>query len=333
MSRRGQPWMAPALLVLLLAGQSGLADDTVTTMVYARTAKDYKRVQQKDGSFRSEYYALANGGRVEGTMADLTVERVTYPVIAEIAQKLLARQNYHYAQSKEQASLLLLLQWGNTLGLDRTEGDKYANVSASAFADLARVLAEFGLDKKDLLTMPSAGDIFISTTGQERDVQIMRQALQEASERFENAMFRLYADNRVRDQLNERNARILGYLDELNDADGIQRYAGAGDRFNDLLADVEEGRYYIIITAYDFKQLLRHDRKKILWVTKVSVRSPGNSFDDSVAAMLKSASEHFGQNRNRLVRGEEAKGTVELGDLKFLGEVKVRTEKTPNKEK
>jgi hypothetical protein len=59
-----------------------------------------------------------------------------------------------------------------------------------------------------------------------------------------------------------------------------------------------------------------------LWQTRVSVRSPGNSFDQSFSPMLKSASRFFGQDSGRLVRSDETKGTVEMGDLKFLGEAK-----------
>jgi hypothetical protein len=115
---------------------------------------------------------------------------------------------------------------------------------------------------------------------------------------------------------------LLGYLDEINDADGIQRFAGGGDRYKDLIADVEETRYYIVISAYDFQELVKHERKKLLWTTRVSVRAIGNQFDDSIAAMLKSASKYFGQDSGRLVRGEETKGMVEMGDVKFLGEAK-----------
>jgi hypothetical protein len=138
----------------------------------------------------------------------------------------------------------------------------------------------------------------------------------------ESAMIRLMMENRARDQINLPNARLLGYLDEINDADGIQRFAGGGDRFNDLIADIEESRYYIIVSAYDFDQLVNHQKKVLRWQTRVSVRAPGNRFDDSVAAMMKGASKYFGQDSGRLVRGEESKGVVELGDLKFLGEAK-----------
>jgi hypothetical protein len=88
------------------------------------------------------------------------------------------------------------------------------------------------------------------------------------------------------------------------------------------MTDVKESRYYVIISAYDFRAATEQGRQKLLWVTRVSVRTPGNAFDDSVAAMLKNASPYFGRESGRLIRGEEMKGTVELGDLKFLGEAK-----------
>ena len=111
-------------------------------------------------------------------------------------------------------------------------------------------------------------------------------------------------------------------MDDLADSNDIRRWAGGGDRYNDLVADVEETRYYIIISAYDFSELSERNHKKLLWQTRVSVRSPGNRFDDSYAAMLKGASKYFGQDSRRLVRGEEPKATAVLGELKFLGEAK-----------
>ncbi|HEX2860155.1 MAG TPA: hypothetical protein VHN79_00890, partial [Lacunisphaera sp.] len=138
----------------------------------------------------------------------------------------------------------------------------------------------------------------------------------------EGAILMLLVENRVRDQLNARNARVLGYLDELNDSNDIRRWAGGGDRYNDLIADVEEPRYYIMISAYDFPGLLESGQKKLLWQVRVSVRTTGNRFDDSFVAMFKGASKYFGQDSGRLVRGEESKGTVDMGDLKFMGEAK-----------
>lgn len=282
------------------------ADDTVTTAIYARAGKDYKRERLKDGSFKPEFYGLANGGRIGGTGSDLTVDRVTYPEVAQIAARLLAQKNYHYARSAEQADLMIVLHWGATIAFNSGNYSQAVNQVAASLAGAEP--QGMGSMERDQSAVPSDG----------------------ASE---GAMLMLMAENRARDRINLPNARLLGYLDDINDADGIQRWAGGGDRYNDLIADVEESRYYIIISAYDFDQLVNHQKKKLRWQTRVSVRAPGNRFDDSFAAMLKGASKYFGQDSGRLVRGEESKGEVELGDLKFLGEAKDQPETKPEAKK
>jgi len=301
------------LMLLGIPTGSLLAGETVATAVYARVGNGYKREPAGGGHFKPEYYALSNGGRIYGTSRDLTVDRVTYPEVAEIAMRLLAGQNYHYAKSKEQAKLLLVLQWGSTLGFNRVNKDLAVTTAGAAFADLQNAMLAAGMDRSTAGSIGGSGDAFQKGGYASVDAQT-------AVDRFETAMARLFADNQARDQFNEHNARVLGYMDDLTDSNDIRRWAGGGDRFTDLIADVEESRYYIVISAYDFPELLQHEKRKLLWQVRVSVRTPGNSFDDSVAAMLRSASKYFGQDSGKLIRGEESKGTVELGDTKFLGE-------------
>src|SRR6478609_7013974 len=90
-------------------------DTTVATAVYARVGNGYQRGRKPDGTFKPEYYAISNGGRVAGTTSDATIDRVKYPEVAAIAMRLLANQNYHYAQNADEATLLLVLQWGSTI--------------------------------------------------------------------------------------------------------------------------------------------------------------------------------------------------------------------------
>lgn len=282
-------------------------DQTVATAVSGQVGNGYKRVRLPNGSFKPEYYALSNGGRVAGTTADGTIDSVTYPEVAEIAMRLLVGQNYHYAQSKEQASLLLVVYWGATIAYNRNNYDSRLRSAAQAL-DMMKNLGGGGA-----MRPLGAGDPFATASAA---------AASAAEDAFEGEMFRMLAENRTRDAINLPNARLLGYLDEINDADGIQRYAGAGNRYDDLMADIEESRYYIVITAYDFRELVKNNKKKLLWTTRVSVRTPGNRFDDSMVAMLKSASKYFGQDSGKLIRGEESKGRVEMGDMNFLGEAK-----------
>jgi hypothetical protein len=293
--------------LLGLAGPSLVAaDQTVATAIYARVGNGYKRTRLPDGRFKPEYYAIANGGQVAGTTRDATVDRVKYPEVAAIAMRLLLGQNYHYAKSADQATLLLVLQWGSTISYNRENYD-------SRIQSVQRDLRGSGTGGWSLPITALTGGESVADAGGEA----------------ESAMYLMLDEQRARDRINLPNARLLGYLDEINDADGIQRYAGGGTRFDDLIADIEETRYYIIISAYDFQDLTKRDKRKLMWTTRVSVRAPGNRFDDSIMAMLKGASKYFGQETPRLIRGEETKGQVEMGDLKFLGEVKTPEKVTP----
>lgn len=313
--------------------RTGDTKDTIATAVYSRTGNGYKRARARDGSFKSEYYALSDGGRIHGSTSDSTVDRVTYPEVAEVAKKLLARQNYHYAQTKEQAKLLLVLNWGSTLAIDGAQRD--ANVARTQVArqELQRSQQEL----KSWSESPDAPppsypgvDIVATTTqGFGRSIQFasnQEAAVMNAAGSVENSIALSLTADRVRDQLNERNARIIGYLDDLAGANDIRRFAGGGDLYKDLITELEESRYYIVISAYDFPALLNKKKQKLLWQTRVSVRAPGNAFNETYLAMLKSASIHFGQNSGRLVRGEEGRGQVELGELKYLGEAEAPAE-------
>lgn len=286
--------------------------ETVATAVYARIGNGYQRVKQADGTFQPEFYALSNGGRIYGTATDITVDRVTYPEVAAIATRLLAQQNYHYAQKREQAKLLVVLQWGSTIAPNGTNYTLSVNEAGAIYSEMAAIFGPQGMGFMERGGSITGANVDGSRSG-------IGEADPTAKERFETAMFKLFMENRVRDRINEANARVLGYLDDLNDSNDIRRWAGGGDRFQDLIGDVEESRYYIVISAFDFPELLERQRKKLLWQVRVSVRSPGNAFDDSLVAMMKTASKYFGQDSGHLVRDEQSKGKVELGELKFLG--------------
>ena len=294
-------------LLALPAGLVGGADDTVVTVVSARTGNGYKRERLKDGTFKPESYALSNGGRIAGTTSDFTVDKMDYHYVAEAAIRVLAQQNYRYqVRDVDQVKLLLVLFWGNTIAEHRTVHEQSQAGVALSLEAMKRLNQG---DDLDGIAPPAPTSRTPYATPQEiaaADTEVKR----------------MLSDDRMRERLNEHNARILGYSSDLKEASGVQRWAGGGDRYNDLMADLKESRYYIVILAYDYPEFAKNRRKKLLWTTRVSVSSAGNRFDDTMTAMLRGAAPHFGQDRGKLVRSEEAKGTVTFGDLKFLGETK-----------
>jgi hypothetical protein len=309
-----------------LAGPVLLAGDiSIATAVSARAGNGYQRESGADGSFKPEYYAISNGGRVYGTTTDTTIDRVTYPEVAAIAMRLLAGQNYHLGRNSGEATLLIVLQWGATLTYNRGNYENRVNAVGTAFGNLRYAeIAAFG-DKK---LPPGGRGLYPRGSGPEMGEGAALAAAAESS--FESEMLQLMVENRMRDHINQPNARLLGFVDEIDGASRIPRHTAAATRYDDLIADIEDPRYYIIVSAYDFQELHKNNKKKLLWVTRVSVSARGNGFDDSAAAMLKSAAKYFGQDSGKLIRGQEDKGTVQLGDVEFMGEAKNPGTKTPD---
>jgi hypothetical protein len=282
----------PTSVLLLLAAAGSVAgkDDTVSTAVFSKAGNGYKRQMQADGTPKPEYYAIANGGTVGGTTRDSTVEKVTFPDITKIAIPLLYRQGYRYAMDPKQATLLLVIHWGNTISandINYQHGLASAGRAVSALQELQR------------------GGV----TGS---------GLDPALSALDYALMGLQMEELMRNLVVAPNARLLGFIDDINDNNDIRRYVG-GQRYNELRADADEARYYLIISAYDFHEAADHGRQKLLWVTRVSVRTAGNNFGASMAAMLGNSSRYFGRSTGRLIRGEELRGEVEMHDLKFLG--------------
>jgi len=284
----------PHLLLMMACATVLSAVDTVSTAVFSRVSKDYKRERLPDGTFKPEYYALGNGGMIAGTARDQTVERVGYSEIAGLVMQQLGRQGYHYAQSAKDATLMVVVHWGNTLPHNDANFRQSLAPASQAFSALQQ------------LKNNNASEI----------------ELDRARADLETALNLVEMERLVRNTYVAPNARLLGYIEDINDSNDARRLVGVGeDRYRDLMADVEEPRYYVIISAYDFRELMDYGKQKLLWVTRVSVRTPGNRFDESAVAMLKNAAPYFGRESGRLIRGEELRGVVELGDLKFLGAV------------
>ena len=123
--------------------------------------------------------------------------------------------------------------------------------------------------------------------------------------------------NDMRRKADEWNARLLGYSKEINYRDNPSRFAGAGSYYDDLWSDIEEARYYVVVSAYDFHAATHGGKRKLLWATRVSIRAQGNRFDERLKAMLANAGAHFGQETHDLIRQYQT-GSVRMDDLKFI---------------
>ena len=137
----------------------------------------------------------------------------------------------------------------------------------------------------------------------------------------ESALIQLNMANNMRRKANEYNAQLLGYIDEINGREGPARFAGAGTAYDDLNDDIENERYFFVVSAYDFPTAAKTGQRKLLWATRVSVQAQGNKFNETAAYMLAKASKYFGEDSGRLIRQYDPEGKVRLGELQIVGVV------------
>jgi hypothetical protein len=281
------------------------ANDSIVTAVFSRVSNGYHRQKLPDGTFQREHYALMNGNYLPGASRDRSIDAVKFPQIAGLVAQFLALQNYHLAHDAKSAEILLEISWGTTVPFS----DSVYRASSDSF---------FSAINNAAATNTAAQGAAGSVDGIQSAARSVADAAQSelAGQLYQMQMF-----EDMRRNANQENARRLGYVEEINNRDTPARFAGAGTAYHDLIADLESERYFLIISAYDFRAAKTDGKLKPLWVTRVSIQAQGNKFDQALAPMLARASRHFGQDSGRLLRQYQPEGRVTLGELKVVGVV------------
>jgi hypothetical protein len=130
-----------------------------------------------------------------------------------------------------------------------------------------------------------------------------------------------------RDQVDSMNARMLGFdsarLIGTDYGNFIGHIGPLGAYRDELLSEIEENRYFVILVAYDFQRFRKEKKLKMLWETRFSINEPRNLFNKALPAMAQYASIYFGQDSHGLVMKPIPEGQVRLGQPRSVGEVEV----------
>ena len=285
-----------ALAVLLLsAGWLRAAkDDHANTAVFATVHNGYQRARGPDGQYRAETYAFVDGGRVATKSVDRTMEQLPFRRIAELLAEPLAQRRYINTMDAEKTDLLVIVYYGRTAG---TAGSS----DSAAHHQLYSEMGNPGAQGSDMLS----ADGGINPGGRHP---------------LEGLLTQIGIENDNRRHANWQNAKLLGYHEELERTDTIAQYSAGGTYRNDLIADVEEDRYFVILVACDFRLATREKKLKPLWSTRFNIAARRRDFEKSLPAMSYFASRYFGRGSDGLLRETVPVGEVEVKDLIHLGE-------------
>lgn len=297
--------LAVAVCISILASSAVRASgDSLVTAVSSKVSNGYSRKKLPDGSFQREYYALTKGVYTPGIASDRSIDGVKFPQVAKIVAQFLSLKNFYLAPDSKSADLLLQISWGKTVPFN----DVVGKTNMDAFFS-----TQNSLNTANAAVEPGNGR---GTDGIQSAAASVRDAARDESEGQLLQMTMFQSERRSAD---EHNARLLGYTDDINNGDTPAQFAGAGTAYHDLISDIENERYYVIITAYDFHSFGKTEEPRIAWTTRVSIQAQGNRFNESLAAMLNRAMQYVGQDSGRLVRQYEREGKVKLGDLITVG--------------
>lgn len=275
-----------------LAGYLGLglavlgAADVQSIAISSTAAPDYVRALGADGKPLPESYVFYEGNFIGGGTVDPYQKRVKYSDITLMLAQNLAKQNYFPTKDLASANLIIMVHWGTTLTYEDAEKQFAAEEINAALAAYNRSV--------------DAGEF--ADPG----------ALNSALSRQEGVA------GSAEENLN-RNAALLGYRRAL---DKERNKIMPSQEELTMSLELAEDRYFVVLMAYDYQYLRKEKAKRLRWVTRLSVRSPGNNFLDAIHTLTVAGGEVFGQQLDGLkrvkvpVRG----GEVKLHDLKFLGE-------------
>jgi len=278
------PWLLASLAFLLASGVAARAAEgnEGVTAVASRVSRDYVRVRLADGSFQREEYAFGDGGHYAGPFPDDTIDKLNFPDVAATIAGPLEGQHYFPSRDPNKTKLLIMVYWGTTTVALSPSASAGYQLYQSAAATAAPAVAN-----------TKAGGSISDTSAQDE------------------ALAMIDMDNRMRDHLDYTNAQMLGYDSENligTEYGAAIKYTALRYHREDLVSEIEQNRYFVVLMAYDFQLMWKQKKHKLLWETRFSVRQASNDFGKDLPAMA----QYFGQDSNGLVRKPVPLGHVEV---------------------
>ncbi len=276
---------ASILAAVLFATGLNAANQIVIKSV---ALESYMTARTMDEKMEFQTYQFMEGNYHPGNRADPGMEKMTFrDIILDIAVNL-QKQNFYPIPEKGKSDLLIVVHWGVT-SIQESIDDMLGYTSLEDKMGAA------------LSTAQNAGADGIITSSEMNSISDVA----------------FVANNDI--SMDEANTRSAYYQARLI---GMERaYSeriGPSEEFQ-LKYLLKDERYFVVLMAYDFQKLQKGERE-LLWTTRYSIRSTGQSFENAIKDMNLLAGNYFGQNRDGLIMKRITDKTrVKLGKIEVIG--------------
>jgi hypothetical protein len=251
--------------------------------VSATTVPGYARPVDADGKFKPQSYVFTEGKFFAGQNDDASLAQMKFGDILKTLAPNLARQNYFPTKDVASADIVIVVHWGTTTAYDDPQ-------------------------KQTMIDHLNE-----SMTREGGNGQIDQGTLNQVLADQANALNGTTATV-------ARNSALLGFQPEIEKE---QKKLFASTSEQTMEAELNEERYFVILMAYDLQRMKKEHKSRVLWATRISVRSPGHNFTEAMPALVEAGAEVYGRQVDGLVRVNERshEGHVNLGEMKVLGVV------------
>ena len=280
----------PAVFIFTLrattTGQLAAApSESIAISATARST--YVRPVDAEGKPQRETYIFTEGHYMGGPTIDSSESKIKFADVTRSLLPSLAKQNYFPTSDVPSANILIMVHWGTTVTYEDPQKTYAAEALNGALTKYNQGIADVGI--------ADAGDV--------------NAALEMQTSAQSGAAGAI-----------ERNAALLGYKRSL---DKERRKIMPSPEELTMNLDLNEERYFVVLMAYDYQYMKKEHRPRLLWVTRLSVRSPGNNFTEALPALALAGSDAFGRQLDGLVRVKVPvqRGQVTLREMQILGTV------------
>jgi hypothetical protein len=300
--------MRPARILLLLCcaatiGAQDLRAEDVEAIA-SKVAKDYVRKKLPDGTFKPETYAFGQGDDWRGARVDPTIDDMSFMDVARILAVPLAKKQYLPTADPKTTDELIMMSWGTSRAPEKaTESMSHQRLQqANDMRERALQMAKVN----------------------QGNTKAVEQLLAEADNQILMALSAVQAENQTRENTDMRTATLLGYDSWWVKVNSAMGGSPLGRRRMDMEDELEEDRYFVILTAFDYQKLVKEKKQKFLWEVRFSIREHGTAFDDRIKGMAELASNYFGRDSGGLHHDTIPNGNVEIGPVQSLGVISAK---------
>ncbi len=286
---RFRSWAALVGLALL-AATNLIAGKNDAVVISSTAAADYVRPLDEKGKAVPETYVFMEGKHLGGGTVDGSEARMTFTEITHTLATNLAKQSYFPTKDLAAAGLLIRVFWGTTLTYEDPQRDQNIAAINSAMSNMRSATEGGGVADPGELKM-ALGESEGPAGGVEGAIA--------------------------------RNAALLGYKRTL--IKESQKIVASLEE-QTMRMELAEERYSVVLMAYDYQYMKREKKPKFAWVTRLSIRGPGNNFTEALPALALAGAEVYGRNLDSLERVKVRDlpgGEVILGELKVIGTAEI----------